>query len=518
MAQLAPITLVAPGSWGLNKEKENNLLGPRWATEAENCVVSNGGRIASRSGWADQTTTGISGSHSIDVLHEYIQKDGTKVVISSANNKIYKNFSDFTDVANDITSSTAPSADNWQFVNFNDLVIGVQKGEAPIQWQNSGDFTDISFTGTGYDGNCICAAFGRVWAADADLQTIRYSSLQDHDDMTTSGGTIDMSSVWTQGMDEIVAITALGSNLIVFGRNHIVIWADGSGSEIGLDPTVMYVVDTIEGTGCIARDSVQNIGEGDVWFLSRHGVQSLGRVIQQKNNPLASITKNIKDHLQAYLATEIGADANLDAVRSVHSPEEGFYLLFLPQNDRVICVDTKRPFQDDLGETHYAITEWTLGGTIKCGLSRQNGDLLFGSSGVVGKYTGNDDNGSAFTMSFWGAWLDLDEFNERLKMLKEMSAIIQIGGTGSATYRWEFDFLGDSFSKTLSYQAPTSAEFGIAEFGNDEFSGALTIQRKNFPGVGQGQFLRVGATISIDGFNFVLQQLQLIPKIGRLVA
>jgi hypothetical protein len=518
MPQLIPVTLVAPGSRGLNKEQENNLLSHEWATEALNCVVGRGGRIASRKGWADQTTTGISGNHSIDVLHEYIQEDGTKVILSTANNKIYKNFTDFSDVANDITSSTTPSADNWQFVNFNDYVIGVQRGHAAIQWQNSGDFTDVSFTGTGYDGNCILAAFGRVWGADADLQTIRYSSLLDHDDMTTTGGVIDMSSVWTQGMDEIVAIAALGSNLIVFGRNHIIIWADGSGSEIGLNPTTMYVTDTIEGTGCIARDSVQVIGEGDIWYLSRHGVQSLARVIADKNNPLASITRNIRTSLGGWIAIEVAADSQLDAVRSVFSPENGMYLLTLPQNDKIVYIDTRRPFADEDGQKTYAVTDWSMEGTVKCFLSRQNGDLLLGSSGVVGKYSGDIDNTTAFNMSFWTAWLDLGEFNERLKMLKEMSAIIQIGGTGSATYRWEFDFLGDSFSKTISYSAPTAAEYNIAEYSVDEYAGSLTIQRKNFPGVGQGQFLRVGATVSINNYSFVIQQLQLIPKVGRLVA
>jgi hypothetical protein len=515
MSQIAPITLVAPGSRGLNKEKENNLLDPVWATEADNCIIDRGGRIASRAGWADQTTTGISGSHSIDVLFEQIDKNGTKTIISTANNKIYKNITDFTDVANDITSTTAPSADNWQFVNFNDFCIGVQKGEAPIVRQ-SGDFADISFTGTGYDGNCIAAAFGRVWAADADLQTIRYSSLLDHTDMNTTGGTIDMSSVWTQGMDEIVAIAALGSNLIVFGRNHIIIWADGSGSEIGLDPLQMYVVDTIEGTGCIARDSVQVIGEGDILYLSRHGVQSLGRVIADKNNPLTSITKNIRSAMDTWIGIEVAASATLDPIRSVHSPEEGFYLLLLPSNDRFVCIDLKRPFVDEEGQKTNAITTWTVGGSIKSLLSRQNGDLLMGSSGVVGKYSGNLDDTSAYTMAFWSAWFNIPEFENHLKLLKEVGATIQIGGTGSATYRWEFDFLGTSFSKSVTYQAPTAAEYNVAKYNEDEYAGALTIQRRSFPGVGQGQFIRVGATLSINNYSFVIQQLTLTPKMGRI--
>ncbi len=279
MAQIQPIDIVAPGAKGLNSEHANVLLEPSWATVALNAVVNRSGRIAARKGWVDQTSNAISGTHTIDVLFEYLTLAGASVIISTANNKIYKDVDDYTDAGNDITSSTAPSADHWKFINFNGKCLGFQRGEVPIV-RTSGDFADASYTGTGPDGNTAVAAFGRVWAADADLQTVRYSALLDDTDYSTDsgGGTIDMSSVWTNGTDEIVAIAAIGANLVVFGKNHVVMWADGSGSEIGLDPVQIEVVDTIEGTGCIARDSVQVTGEGDLLFLSRHGVQSLGRV------------------------------------------------------------------------------------------------------------------------------------------------------------------------------------------------------------------------------------------------
>ena len=220
MGQIQAIDLVAPCAYGLNTEKQNQLLAPVWATTALNAVINRSGRVASRKGWASQTTTAISGTPTIDVLHEYIQEDRTSTILSTANNKIYKNITDFSDAANDITSSTAPTADHWQFINFNNKVLGFQRGHTPITWSGSGDFTDASYTGTGPDGNAAVAAFGRVWAADADLQTIRVSSLLDETDYSAAsgGGTIDMSSIWTQGMDEIVALAAVGANLVVFGK------------------------------------------------------------------------------------------------------------------------------------------------------------------------------------------------------------------------------------------------------------------------------------------------------------
>lgn len=525
MAQLTPISLIAPGAYGLNTEREYNLLSPQWATEALNCVITGGGRIGARDGWTTETTTPISDGAQIDVVFEYIQKDGTKFIISAANNLIYKDVDDFTDAANDITSSTAPTADNWQFINFNDYVLGFQDGHAPIQWQGTGDFADVSYSTTGQPGtpvpgNAAHAAFGRVWYIDDDKQTIRYSALLDHTDLTTGngGGSIDMSSVWTLGMDQAVAVASLGANLIVFGKNHIVIWVDGTGSNIGLNPANMYVVDTIEGTGCIARDSVQAIGEGDLWFLSRHGVQSLNRVIQQKNNPIASVTRNIKSKILGYIATEVTASADLVSVRSTFSPEEQFYLLTFPASDRIICIDTRRPFQDpDSGDVTYGVTEWDVGGPIAGLCARQNGDLYFGAQGEVGKYNDTQDDGSSYEMQFWTGWLDFGpEFNNRLKMLKELGVLMSVTGGSSATFRWEFDFNNDIDTFDVAYDIGLS-EYNIAEYNIGEYSGGLVLFRKNIPGSNQGQYIRVGATVTVNGFRFIIQQMQLHPKLGRMV-
>ena len=517
MANVVPIDIVAPGARGLNTEAANTLLDPQWATAALNAVINRAGRIAARKGWADQTTTPISGTHAIDTMHEYLDEAGASVVISCANNVIYKNITDFTDVANDITSTTAPTADHWKFINFNGKVLGFQRGHTPIE-RSSGDFTDASYTGTGPDGNAAVAAFGRVWAADADLQTIRYSVLLDDTDYSTGngGGTIDMSSVWTNGMDEIVAVAVIGSNLVVFGKNHIVMWADGSGSEIGLDPTNIEVVDTIEGTGCIARDSIVNTGEGDLLFLSRHGVQSLGRVIQFKSNPIVTLSKHVRSEMQEAIKQSRTADAQLDRVRAVHSPEEGIYVLNFPTLDKQFVFDTNHAFEDDDGEIMFPVTTWTLGGSIAGMVVLTDGTFYLGSAGVVGKYSGNDDDGSAYDFEFTTGWLDFQELNHRLKMLKEILASVVIGD-GTVSWTWEFDFTGNTQSRSVVYTAGNTSEFNIAEFNLDEFAGNVAIQRKNIAAHGEGQFLKLGVTASVNGFDVVVQHLSVSPKIGRMV-
>lgn len=519
MGNITPLDIVAPGARGLNSEAANTLLSPAWATSALNCVVNRAGRIAARKGWDNLTTTGISGDHQIDTIHEYVDVSQTSTVISCANNKIYKNVTDYTDVANDITSTTAPTADHWKFINFNDKCLGFQRGHTPIT-RTTGDFADASYTGTGPDGNEAVAAFGRVWAVDADLQTIRYSVLLDETDYSTGngGGTIDMTSIWTNGMDEIVALAVIGSTLVCFGKNHIVMWADRSGSEIGLDPTEIEVVDTIEGTGCIARDSVVATGEGDLIFLSRHGVQSLGRVIEFKSNPLVTLSKNVRGEMLQAIADSRNVDSELDRVRAVHSPEEGIYIINFPTLDKQFVFDTMHGFQDDDGMNVFPVTTWQLGGD-KAGMAvTVDGQLLFGGSGVVGRYASNSDNGSAFDFQWDSGWLDFGDpqINHRLKLLKEILASVSIGN-GQVAWTWEFDFDGNTQNRTITYSGADIAEFNIAEFNVGSFAGGATIARKNIAAHGEGQFMKVGATASVNGFDVVIQHLSVSPKLGRMV-
>ena len=539
MGQVQPIDIVAPGAFGITTEKAGLLLQPQWATVALNAVVNKAGRVAARKGWQDQTTNAIASTPTIDVLHEYINKAGASIIISVAANKLYKDVDDFTDAGNLITSTTAPSADHWQFINFNNKVLGFQRGEVPIEWAGSSVFTDASYTGTGPDGNCAVSAFGRVWAADADLQTVRYSALLDDTDYSTAsgGGTIDMSSVWTNDMDRIVALASLGAMLVVFGENHIVLWADRSGSEIGLDATQLEVVDTIEGTGLLARDSIQVTGEGDLIFLSRHGLQALGRVIASKSNPTVTLSKNVRSNVLESIKQTRTADAEFDRVRSFVSPEEGLYVINFPTQDKQYVIDLEHPFSDDDGAQVFPMTEWILGGSIAGVLAlASTGDIYFGSAGVVGKYAGFDDNAVAYDFELQTGWLNFENLNHNIKMLKEIVTSIQTGNQ-EIVWNWEFDFNGTQLTRSTTYTLSSKrAEFNVSEFsdgggagvgyndpaigaasGETEFSGSAVIQRKLIPAHGEGQFLKLGVTASVNGTEIVVQHLSVSPKIGRMV-
>jgi hypothetical protein len=322
----------SPGRWGVNFQEKDELLHPNWATVADGLVLNNTNQLRSVGGTTEVST--VDAATAMRRMFVYKDVDGDEIILASQDTRITAGTAvDLTSAGVDVTSATTPTNGYWQFVNFNGKVLGWQEGEAPIV-KTTGDFADIVVSaGTLPDGDAVCAAYGRVWAVDDDRQTVRYSALLDETDYSTAsgGGAIDMRNVWTLGIDFVTAIAAFNGALIIFGREHIVIYVDSQGSDVGVDPDNLAVSDVIAGTGCVARDTVQMIGDGDIMFLSRHGVQSLSRLLVQKDNPLATVSWQIRDTLSKLVVTQLGAQgsakADVRAFSSMYIPEQGQYIL-----------------------------------------------------------------------------------------------------------------------------------------------------------------------------------------------
>lgn len=513
-APLAPINLVSPGGSGLNKQNEAAILGPEWATEALNAVFDVSGRLTARHGWSPVTTSPMSGTPIVDVIFEYIKEDGTRALLSAGGSKIWSGITGPTDVTG---TATVTVGDNWQFLNFNDHVLAVQQGEQPIR-STGGNFADmVAAAGTAPQGNCGLAAFGRVWISDSDKQTIKYSNLLDETTWTGGdAGLIDMSSVWPHGMDEVVALAAYNGSLVIFGKNAIVFYRDAFGSALGLDPGTIFVSDTIVGTGCVARDSVQQIDNGDILFLSANGVQSLQRLIQERSNPINNVSVNVRDYLLGYVAGE-----TMTEVRSLYAPREGFYLLILPTSQRVFCFDTRYRLQDG----SYRVTEWAS--RIKAGV-RANDNTVYLSlahlGGRIGSYAGYNDRSAAnaattYDFKYNSGWLDLGvEAASYIKILKNINGTVLSGVAGNTmSVLWDFDFRNAFNSLTVTFDNTASAgEWGVGEWDIMEWGGGAALQRFSVPTSGSGQFLKIGMNVPIDQNTFVLQQMNLYAKIGRL--
>lgn len=510
-AQLFPIDIVSPGTRGINYQQQSSLLHPQWATRADNAVIDSSGRLAARRGWSNLTTTPVTSTPNIETLFEYIQEDGTKEMILAWDGGISNSTDD--PEGSDISGAVTDTSGTWWFQNFNDKVLGFQDGQKPIV-RTSGNFATVSESGgtapTSAGGVALCA-YGRVWALDSDYQTIKYSALLDEAEWA---GSIDMSNVWTNGTDQVTAIIAFNGRFIVFGRNHIVIWEDGSGDQLGVDPTALVVRDIIAGTGCESQWSIQFLGESDVVFVSKHGIQTLSRVIQEKSNPLEILTHMV----QTEFLIDLSGTPDKTSIRSVINPNTGQYLVTFPIMGRTWCLHYNRPFRTE-GENAelYPITVWDLAPTALVWRTATS-YVLIGDAGVVGRYAGADtDNGVGFVFDYESPYFALDEqLANRLKILKRMGSILWTLTETSVNFKWDFDFKGNFTRKAKTFANSGSASYwGEALWGVGEFAGALALRIFKFPAAGSGQYIKIGLSATVTG-QFAIQQLELFPKIGRL--
>lgn len=516
--QLLPIDAVTPGRLGLNLQQKTSLLPPQWAVNALNCRMDSAQRLAVRDGYS--VTTGTPTTELlIESIHEYLKGDGTVETIFSTDDNIYNNPT----TPNSIKGGLTITDGRWYFQNFNDKCIGFQDGSKPIVYSTSGSFaTVVESSGTAptsTDGIALCA-YGRVWALDSDGQTIKYSGLLDETDWGGAGaGSIDMSNVWTQGMDEVKAIAAFNGSFLVFGKNHIVIWEDELGSQLGISPTDLAVVDVIEGTGCISHWTVAPIGETDIVFMSRNGLQSLGRVIQEKSNPLRTVSKYVRDQLLTDVDKE---DTPLD-LRSTYTPEEGLYLLSIPAVNIVYAFDVRNKVQDQEGDVIFPCYQWEFkdsGGAFFAPSaleSTQAGGLLLGSgTGEIYTYGAASDNGTTIRFEYSSPWLDLgEELGNRLKILKRIGAILFVRNNTGIEFKWGTDFQEGSGSVSKEIYDPSASEWSIAEWGLGEWSGGLFLQIIKVPARDVGQYYQVKIETNTTG-QFAIQQVELFTKVGRI--
>lgn len=522
-AAVQNIPLVRPAFRGLNLQAAASILSPEWATTLTNTVIDDTGRIAARKGWS-LTNTPVA--EDIKQVFTYKRESGSETIISSGQDVIY---SGYTGSLTDITNTVPANAGNWQFVNFHDLVVGFQDNETPIVWDGvaAGFAPIVASGGTLPTGNAGLAAFGRLWGVDNDGQTIRYTVLLDETDWTVGaglGGTIDMATVWPHGTDTVVGLAEHNRRLIVFGKRQIVIWDDPQGTSLGLDPDSLQVVDTFNNVGLAARDSLQNVN-GDLWWLSDNGLQSLGRLIQERSAPSRGICPQVRD-LLAQLA------AGVTDVKSVVSFLDRFYLLSFVDEGITFCFDTRGYLEDGSvicsGQwqiSYGGMSELTATGRIVVAPTAETGSL--------GTYSGYLDNLEEYSFIYESGWLDLGtDLGAYTKIPKRYSGIFYSASDNSITFRWSYDFNETRYQRTLSSTGGGAlSEWGIAEWGADdppvsggqlgdpqgEWGGGATLSRKKVTMNKTAQYIRIGIETPINGGAFAVQQVDLLAKIGRMI-
>lgn len=497
------VNIMAPGFKGLNTEDSPLSLDTAYATVANNCIIDKYGRLSARKGYSVLTTLSNPselGTSYIQTMGEFKDSGGNQVIFSAGNNKI---FSGVNTLVNETPAGATITANNWKMVNFNDHMYFFQGGHVPMVYSDSlgavikmPDHTGF-YTGTVPNATDAIATAGRLWCALGSV--IYWSDLLNGSSWAEgTSGSIELTKVWPDGYDTVVALAAHNNFLIIFGQHSIIVYQGAN------EPATMQVSDTIVGAGCVHRDSVQYTGT-DVLFLSQSGLRNLGRTIQEKSLPISDLSRNIKSELIEAIK------GNTGNIRSLYSPENSFYLVFIPDSNVVYCFDLKGQLENNA----YRVTKWVVN-TMKCFLRITNGDVYIGNSRGVSVYSGYLDGDDSFYMTYYSPQISLGD-SSKLKFLKKIKPTI-VGGSGSTLiFKWSYGFT-EKYSNYV-YQlgsSGTSSVYGEAIYGVSRYSGGTFFAVPNINTTGNGTSFVVGmealvnSSISLQEFNITT----LLGKIG----
>ena len=507
-----PFSITAPGFFGLNEQDSPIGMPSGFALRARNCVIDSSGRIASRKGWAkvNAANTDLSTSN-VTCLGELIQNDGTSTILATGGAFLFKLSGSTLTTLTYGGGGVAPtiSASNWQFTQLNGIAVFWQRSYDPLIYDPAVSTTTFrrlsehaSYAGSVPTANCALSAYGRMWCADTSTNknTVTWSDVITPQVWTGgSSGSLNLLGVWPQGGDEIVALAAHNNFLVIFGKKQTLIYSGAT------TPSTMTLYDSIPNIGCIARDSIQNIGE-DIIFLSDTGVRSLTRTIQEKSAPLRDLSRNVRDELQTHITSETLAN-----IKSGYSPIHAFYLLTMPANTETYCFDLRKPLEDGSLRT----TDW-YDITPKAILSAANRKLYFGQAGYIGEYTGYLDDTATYRMEYHTSWVDFGNPLQRT-ILKKLRATVIGSLSQSIVMKAGYDFNTMNYMATAVISLGTSPsewnifEWGIGEWGSDSVINVIDVNIG-----GTGKVVQFGFETEVNGYHVSFQEIDIFTKEGRV--
>jgi hypothetical protein len=510
---LQTASISAPGFFGLNTQDSPLDLAAGFALVATNCVIDKFGRIGSRKGWSRvNASAGTLGANAPSVIHELVQTDGTLTILFAGNNKLFK--LDGSNAVVELTyggGGTAPTitANNWACASLNGITYFFQEGYDPLIFDPAVSTTTfrrvsekVGYAGTVPLGNIVISAYGRLWVADTttDNTTISFSDLlSGHVWTGGTSGTLNVNQVWPAGADNITGLAAHNNFLIIFAQRQILVYSGAT------TPSTITLADTVAGIGCIARDSIQSTGK-DVLFLSNSGVRSFARTVIEKSVPIGDLSKNVRSDFMTAVSGETLAN-----IKSVYSETEAFYLVTLPLAKVVFCFDTRGNLQDGSlrATTWDSIEPSAL-------LSRRNGNLLLGKTSYIAKYSGSQDDTTAYRMLYYTNNADLGNANVT-SLLKRLKVVV-IGGTNQyVTIKWGFDFSTSYLSANALIPTQGISEYGIAEYNIAEYSTGVAMQTLSASASGSGKIVQTGYESNINGSALSIQRIEIQSKDGKMV-
>lgn len=496
---LEHISVGSPGFFGLNTQESGIDLPVGYALEAQNCVIDSFGRIGARKGWTElNTSTGTLGSNDITAVFEYTTVTNDKEILLTGNKKIFK-LSGNSLV--EIYSDTTLTGNNWKIVQLKNKAVFFQEGNDPLEY-NGTTVVKINAS-TGYVGTVpksgiVTAAFGRLWSAIG--ATVYWSDLLSTNNWGTgTSGSLDLTTVFPNGADEVTGIAAHNGFLVILCRKCIIVYNNGN------TPSSLSLSDIMPNVGCIAKNSIQATGN-DLIFLSDRGVMSLGTLVSEKALPQNDLSKNIRDQLLNNIT-----GTNLDSIKSVYYEKDAFYLLTIPTYQQVYCFDMRARLENGASR----VTVWQ-NIVPNCFAVTKDRSLLMGFNGKLGKYNGYSDNGVGYRMVYYTNNMKLGtDQDTTLKLLKRGKFTVFGGSPTGFVIKWGFDYSGNYQSVTVKTPITVNSEYNVAQYNIDSYYTGSNVVAVSQQLGGSGIVTQLGFEADINGYPLSIQKMDIFYKTGK---
>ena len=513
--QLQTYSITAPGFYGLNTQDSSLDLASGFALVANNCVIDKYGRVGARKGWVPKhSTLGALGTANVKAISQVLTDAGIQYTVAAGNNKLFKldggTLTELTYGGGGVSPTITDS--NWSCASLNNVLYLFQSGHDPLVFDPAVSTTTYrrvsekaGYAGTVPQGNIVVSAYGRLWIADTstDKHTVTFSDiLSGHVYTGGTSGTLDISKYWPNGSDNITGLAAHNGFLYIFGKNNILVYTGAT------SPSTMSLADTVNGIGCIARDSIANTGS-DVIFLSDTGLRSVLRTIQEKSAPLRDLSKNVRDDLISAVRGE-----TLSLIKSVYNPVDSFYLLTLPSLKTVYCFDTRATLQDGSAR----VTMWDSIEPKSFWFDNINKKLLIGKEGYIGEYKDYSDNGTSYRFQYFTNHTDLGAPSVTT-VLKKLSVVVIGGSNQYVVMKWGYDFKANYQAQSVRIPTQSVSEWGTTEYNvsSSQYATGVTLQTLLAYPNGAGKVVQTGYEADISATPLSIQKIEIQAKNGKIV-
>lgn len=590
MAQpVQQVAIRSPGYEGLNTEQSPINSDPEFALVADNCVVDQIGRLTTRLAFADYLTLDtkvnaelirvknhaidedpVHGTHREVPIFVYREGEVEEVTffnliptgdrrvepvdrgrsIEITGEAVYGCAMEVDGALVDITLPAGYVEDlqTADIVDFKESAFLFAKGKpfcilkdeafTPVNAQ----ITDIDGLKAGdIDGDIATSAYGRLWVTGVggDYHTIHYSSLLDEtqwydaSDTTSAtgntGGLIDVREYWPVESDSIVNIHAHNGLLLVFGRNSILIYANADAGDPAGENGIQ-LQDTISNVGLVRRDAICNIGT-DVMFVDESGVRTIGRVVEERSNPLQEASVNVRREIQEVITQEIALDPRWSGIKMEYIPSKSIAIM--------LCCGLRLAYVFHLNKPSktggFKVTRWTncfWNDTAECKM--EGGDIVY-LGGKPGRgllryegYVENDEDGeiNPFIFRYESQALALGGQSMQTVIPKSIHYICMGEKVvGAANALWGFSDKMVS-NREFNIEVEGESRYNIHQFTDDgegELAGWYYQGGAYYSGYkintnGSGQLFRVGLEIKVQGGRYALQEFDINSAVGRLTA